>query len=281
MISKALSYLFDDYQKKTNILFFKHTLYAYVVIRCVVWLFNYNLLFCEPTISLLNFVPINPLDYPAYFLYFSSNSFLPLLCIVSSIIISLLSIVKKSTLVTDLILYLLVINIHYKLYTALTGGDAILNNLLFLGAFARTKFISSNSFYHLLLKLLHNFSVIALMFQVCIVYFYSAMVKWLDHDWLNGSAMYYISEIKHFSNGMLAGTSVPSALSFILSYLVLLYQSFFPFFIFMKKYKNLFLACGIIMHLYISVTMGLLFFGLLMICTYFLFFDFKKVHIHN
>ncbi len=262
-------------------LVFKYALYAYVIIRCVVWLCNYNLLFCEPTISLLNFVSVKPLDYPAYFLYFSSNSFLPALFIVSSIIISLLSILKKSTLATDLLLYILVLNIHYKLYTTLTGGDAILNNLLFLGAFARTKFISSESFYHSLLKLLHNFSVIALMFQVCIVYFYSAMVKWVDYDWLNGSAMCYISEIKHFSNGILSGASVPSALSFILSYLVLLYQSFFPAFIFMKKYKNLFLGCGIIMHLYISVTMGLLFFGLLMICTYFLFFNFKKEHIHN
>lgn len=262
-------------------LFFKYALYAYVIIRCVVWLCNYNLLFCEPTISLLNLVSVNPLDYPAYFLYFSNNSFLPALFIVSSIIISLFSILKKSTLVTDLLLYILVLNIHYKLYTTLTGGDAILNNLLFLGAFVRTKFNLADTFFNSLLRLMHNLSVMALILQVCIIYFYSALVKWYDSDWLNGTALLYISETKHFSSWSIANMSLPQGISAIVSYLVLFYQSLFPFFLFLKKHKNMFLWCGVIMHLYIMLAMGLVFFGLIMICTYFLFFNFKKEHINN
>lgn len=124
--------------------------------------------------------------------------------------------------------------------------------------------------------MLHNFSFLALLVQVCIVYFYSAMAKWADADWTSGNAITLVNKAAHYSNYFLmSNANTLHPVSMFVSYFVLLYQTTFPLFVFIPKIKRQFLTLGILMHLYISFVMGLFFFGLIMVLTYVLFYDFS------
>jgi hypothetical protein len=54
---------------------------------------------------------------------------------------------------------------------------------------------------------------------------------------------------------------------------VLAYQILFPAVVWFKKIKKPFLILGILMHVYISLVMGLVLFGLIMIICYAIFWE--------
>ncbi len=116
-----------------------------------------------------------------------------------------------------------------------------------------------------------------MILQVCILYGFSALAKWYDADWLNGEVVYVTSQAQYYSRSFVINT-VDSFhfLTVIITYVVLLYQSLFPFLIWVKGIKRYFLHFGVVMHLYIAFVMGLFFFGWIMVITYVLFYDFKE-----
>lgn len=176
----------------------------------------------------------------------------------------------------DLCIYFIIININSKIYTSLTAGDPLLANMCFLMSFLRKDFARKETFYGDLSVLLHNVSFVALIIQVCIVYAYSALAKWVDTDWQNGTAVDIVNRTYHYSRLFIVHHADGLfSLSFILSYVVLVYQSLFPVLVWFKSIKKHFLTIGVIMHLYIAFVMGLFFFGLIMALTYLLFYDFK------
>lgn len=214
----------------------------------------------------------------AYLIYSSKNSNLALLFIYATLLFSLISLFnRKSCLALDLLIYVLVLNLDIRVYTTSTAGESLLVNLCFLSAWLRKDFGHGNGVYDQLKIVLHNVSYYALILQVFILYGYSALAKWYDADWLSGEAVYLTSKSFHFSRSFI----VDNADSFhfvtvITTYILLAYQSLFPLLVWIKKIKPYFLFMGVIMHLYIAFVMGLFFFGLIMIMTYVLFYDFKK-----
>ena len=79
-------------------------------------------------------------------------------------------------------------------------------------------------------KLFHNAAVLCIMIQICLVYFISALAKWLDADWLSGNAVGVIAQSSVFSLPILANSKGLSWLFLIANYVVLFYQSLFQTF---------------------------------------------------
>lgn len=236
------------------------------------------MLYGEHAISLTYNSSIGFFKSLAYIIYSSKNSNVALLFIYTTLLFSLISLFgKKSYLLLDLLIYLMVLNLDIRVYTTSTAGESLLVNLCFLSAWLRKDFSIGTSIYNQIKIVLHNVSFIALVLQVCILYAYSALAKWYDVDWLNGEAVYLSCKAFHYSRSFVVD-NVDSfhLLTVIATYVLLVYQSLFPFLVWIKKVKRYFLFIGILMHLYIAFVMGLFFFGIIMIITYVLFYDFEE-----
>jgi len=270
----ALNHMWSDYRKKENAVLFKNLLYLYLLFKCVLWLLNAELLFGDYAISFIRQYPLAWWRKPAFILYYTDSFSVAILFVFSVASISIYSLVKRSTLLADVLLFLLVLNIHLKAYTTLTGAESILHNLLFISSFVRTRFLENTNKLKRLSIILHNAGIYALAFQVCLIYFYSSLAKWYNADWINGEAIHLVNQTAHYSTPfLLQHASFLFPLAWILNYIVLIYQSLFPLLGIFGKYKNKFLLLGIFMHLYIALVMGLFFFGILMIICYALFWN--------
>ncbi|MBK6522308.1 MAG: hypothetical protein IPG08_08205 [Sphingobacteriaceae bacterium] len=277
-MNKAIAYIFNDYRKQKNARLFKNLLYGFLIIKCVLWLLNFDILFGEHAVSLVYNEPIGFFKQFAYLIYLSKNSALACGFIFTVLLLSLYSLFdKRSYVLTDLIIYLLVLNLDIRIYTTTTAGESILVNLCFLSSWLRKDFNIGSGVYDKIKIVLHNVSYLALILQVCILYGFSALAKWYDADWLSGEVVYLTSKAQYYSRSFVINT-VDSFhfLTVIITYLVLLYQSLFPFLVWVKSIKRYFLHFGVIMHLYIAFVMGLFFFGWIMVITYVLFYDFKE-----
>lgn len=277
-MNKLISYLFDDFRKQKNALLFKNLLYLFLLIKCIFWLLNFDILFGEHALSASTPSNVSFFKKPAYFIYFHPYPLLALLSIYLLLYLMLFSLLnKRSYLFIDLVIYLLVLNLNIRIYTTTTAGESLLVNLCFLSSWLRKDFAIGHTFYDQLKIVLHNVSFYAIALQVCVVYGYSALAKWYDTDWTSGEAVYLTSKAFHYSRSFIVD-HVDSFFSLTvgLTYLVLLYQTLFPFIVWLKPLKKYFLLIGILMHLYIAFVLGLFFFGMIMTLTYVLFYDLEK-----
>jgi len=276
-MNKVVTYFFDEYRKQRNARLFKNLLYVFLVVKCLLWLFNFDILFGEYAVSLTYKEPIGFFKSFAYIIYLSKSSNLALWFICTTLLLSLVSLFgKRSYVLADLIIYLLVLNLDIRIYTTTTAGESLLVNLCFLSAWLRKDFNKGIGTYDQIKVLLHNTAFIALILQVCVLYGFSALAKWYDADWISGEAVYLTTKAEHYSRPFMVNIADPiHFLTVAVTYILLLYQSLFPLLVWIKKIKPYFLLIGVLMHLYIAFVLGLFFFGLIMVITYVLFFDFK------
>jgi hypothetical protein len=284
-MTKAIAYAFDDYRKQTNASLFKNLLYVFILLKCFFWSLNFDLLFGENALSYIPTDIVTIEEYKnkisfgkhfAFLLMYSTQTWHFVFALITLAGISIFSINKRSYYVLDAIVYFLILNINLKTYASTTAGDPLLSNLCFLSIFLRNDFTRTQGVWGDLKILFHNFSFLALITQVCIVYFYSALAKWYDPDWVHGEAIYLVNQARHYSNWFLVKNADSiHAFSVFITYFILIYQSAFPVFAFLPKIKKYFLHIGVLTHLYISFVIGLFFFGLIMALTYVLFYDFE------
>lgn len=280
MSHKVITYLFDDYHKRRNAKLFKNGLYAYILLKCVFWTLNFDLLFGEHSLAFIKPYEVSVFKQFAFVLYYATQPWFAMLALCTLIFICSASLVKnRSYVLLDFLMYLIILNINAKTYTSTSAGDPLLANLCFLSIFLQKNFTRSTTFYGDLRVLLHNMSFIALITQMCIAYAYSSLAKWFDVDWQNGAAVHIVNMTHHYSRAFLVDNAgVLYLFSFVMSYAVLFYQTLFPVVVWFKKPKRYFLHFGVAMHLYIAFVMGLFFFGLIMALTYVLFYDFDEDH---
>jgi hypothetical protein len=211
----------------------------------------------------------------AFLLYKQSDSNAGFYFIIPLILLCILNLFKlKIYFVSDLAIWFLVININNQIYPTLTGGDYLLNQLLFFSCFINDKYKRPNNQVKMVV---HNLGVLLVMIQICLVYFFAAFAKLTDQSWLSGNAVYFTSQINHYSLPFILNNL--SGLGFLfklLNYLVITYQILFPFVVWIKKIKKPFIVVGIVMHLYIAFVMGLVSFGLIMIIPYIFFWPGNK-----
>ncbi len=173
-----LAYLFDDYRKQQNARLFKNLLYGFLIIKCFFWLTNFDILFGEHAVSLTFDAPLGFFKKLAYFIYSSNNTSYAMIFIYVVLALSIGSLFSKKTyVVVDILIYILVLNLDTRVYTTSTAGESLLVNLCFLSSFLQKYFLKGTGIYNQLKIVFHNVSFLALVLQVCILYGYSALAK--------------------------------------------------------------------------------------------------------
>jgi hypothetical protein len=275
-LEKLISYFFFDYHLKFQTLWFKRLLFVFVILKSIYWLCYFDLLFGNNSIVYLNQPSIGVFKNFAFLL----NTYpYPSACLIFILLIlglSCIGLFRHAYFIPDLFLWFLVITIHNRIYPTLTGGDHLLSQFLFFNILLSKYSITSSTWQSSLKIVLHNLAVIAVITQICLVYFLSALAKLTDEGWLSGKALISISQINHFSLFSLNYKQTFSPFLVILNYLVLFYQLLFPFFIWFKKIKKPLLIFGILMHIYIAFVMGILAFGVIMVLAYVYFWPMKE-----
>ncbi len=267
--------MFEEQHWRPNSRIFKNTLYVFILLKCIIWFLNFDLLFGANALSWLKQFGVSTYSAPAFLLHHYSSSGLSFIFLSVLLVLTSVQLLRRSTLaIVDLLIAVIVLNIHTVTYTSTTAGDPLLVNICFLSAFLQKGSIHEMGAMPELRRLLHNMSYVALMLQMCILYFYSSLAKWFDPDWFGGNAVHLVNMTTYYSRPWLADhADALMPLSRVLTYVVLIYQTLFPVLVFVKPVKRYFLWIGILMHLYISCVIGLYFFGIIMLITYILFLD--------
>ena len=278
MKEKVFQYFSDQmhFQRRSTV--FKKLLYILVLVKSVFWLSHYALYFSENSIIYTKpFSNLGIIQNAAFLLHQMNSNNAGFFFIIPTLLIALAGLFKFRILIlTDLLLWFLVVNIHNRIYSTMTGGEVLMNQLLFFNAFIGypTKKSTSFSSYQ---NILHNFGSLGVIVQVCFVYFFSALAKLQNESWLEGNAIIETLQVAHYSTTFLSKAVLTLPWLFVaLNYIVLLYQLFFPVLVWIKKIKKPFIAIGILMHLFIVFGMGLVTFGSVMILTYIYFWPLKE-----
>ena len=142
------------------------------------------------------------------------------------------------------------------------GGDNITRLMLIYMLFLlphRAKFSSGP-----LRVWLHNIAVLAIIFQLIVMYTASGFFKSIGEWWREGTAMYYISQVQLYSlPGASKLFSIP-LIVYVATYVPMAYQLLFPMAI-ISRFKLPWIGLGILFHLGIAVLMGLVTFSTVMI----------------
>lgn len=276
MVNRVISYMLDDYHALKRAHLFRRLMYALVLLQCGAWTLQFDLLFGANSVVVAGVFPAEALHRPAFLLFRFTAPFAAGIFIAIAALLAALLLLAQHRLHgwlsvgLHLLLWLLMLNLHNRIYAALTGGHFLLNQFLFFQAFLSAGRFPALAPDRPLIRLLHNLAVVAIVLQLMLVYLMSAWAKLQDPMWLNGSALSLISQIRHYAPGN--GFAHLGVISMLINYAVIVYQLLFPFsLLFPRSIKMLFLAAGLLMHLFIALAMGLGSFGLVMMAGYVFF----------
>ena len=202
---------------------------------------------------------------------------------VAGILVTFAYTIGYKTRVTAVLFYIFTWSIGRRDFYILNGGD----NLLYILAFYMM-FVDAGAYFSLdaarrrpepedarpFEALFHNFGVLAIMIQLCLLYFTSALYKLQGHMWYDGTAIYYVLRTAEFNLTPLGGWLYHNAfLVTALTYMTLVFQSAWPWLVW-NRYARPFLAIGAIgLHLSIAYFMGLYWFSFVMIAAEFAIFS--------
>lgn len=226
---------------------------------------------------------LNILSHPA-------NSYLTWfyqLFVVGQIVCLIFGILRILPVLSSIGIYLTTANLFHKGFLMFTGGEVLVNILLFYLIFIQTtnqqrgggvkgllRRRIETPYFSELQTILNNTFYWIILIQICVVYFYSTAYKLFDPNWTSGNALMYISQIEGYSSASVRWMFADHQLfSQIATYSSLLYMGLFPILVWFKRIKVPFLLYGVIFHLLISFGMGIFTFGIIMILCYLLFLD--------
>ncbi|MCY8797227.1 DCC1-like thiol-disulfide oxidoreductase family protein [Bacillus inaquosorum] len=183
--------------------------------------------------------------------------------------------------------------LFYSLYVRFSyigdGGDNLMVITLFYLLFANTtKYFSIDAALRkkevyvsdcrkTIANIIQYFVVLFCVMQVCIVYVTSAIYQIMGETWNNGTALYYISQVKTVAMPFLESVvSHHIYLSVVICYSSVLLKIAFPFLIINKKTKWLAVLMVCLLHLGIAFGMGLYSFSIVMIAIELVIFTDKE-----
>nr|WP_026680391.1 HTTM domain-containing protein [Priestia megaterium] len=209
------------------------------------------------------------------------------------IVVAILFTVGYKTRIVTIINFIFLYSIDQQNAVILDGGDNIMAITLIYMFFIKTnKYLSvdkmlkkegrfSNNFY---LNIIHNFGVLAIIVQLCILYLNSSLYKVMGELWQNGTAIYYILQVQEFNLPWISDIIISSDFLIVFStYFTILVQIAFPFLLFNKVTKYIVLILLVTLHLGIAVVMGLITFSLTIILTDAILIsdkDYKNIYIY-
>ena len=151
------------------------------------------------------------------------------------------------------------------------GGDNIARIVLLYMIFADVSGRRERS-VSLVSGLLHNAAILAVVIQVSMLYLSTGMYKIMGEYWQNGVALYYILRVNSYSwTGLGELLYANEYIVVLLTYATVLFEIAFPFALFNRWTRRSILAAGVLFHLGIAVSMGLVAFSWMMLSLYFVF----------
>jgi hypothetical protein len=248
---------------------FLRCLYLFTILKCIYWLARFDLFFGEQSLFPHKVHNLSGLREIPFLLYDQTSASWSLISIIAAGLIgAFLLFARTFRFPFALLLWLIVLNIHYKTYGALTAGDYLHNQFLFFAVFM-SPFPPPANRWREIRMLLHNLGSLAAIIQVCLAYCLAGLAKAADPVWQTGDALALTLTVEHYrtfhSPDFLKGI-LP-----VLNFLVIVYQLTFPVLIWLRGVKKWILALGIVMNLYVMFGMGLVSFGAIMLISYLLF----------
>lgn len=114
----------------------------------------------------------------------------------------------------------------------------------------------------------------AIMIQVCIIYLFSGIHKLHGETWINGTALYYILNSDDFSPSHFNQLFTQSLILVkVATWFTIFFQLTFPFLIWYKPFKKIYIILGIILHISIFIMMKIDNFSFVMIAIYSIFIN--------
>lgn len=130
---------------------------------------------------------------------------------------------------------------------------------------------SSNGPRSGLSAVIHNLSVLAVVVQLCCIYFFTGLYKVMGDMWQTGVAMYYVSRVHWFTwPGVSEVIYQNEYFVVLLTYGTVVFELAFPFLLFNRYARWGAIVAGFTFHAGIAVLMGLLGFSWVMLSLYFL-----------
>jgi hypothetical protein len=192
----------------------------------------------------------------------------------AQVVFCILGLLNRFKIMSAIVVYFTTTMLHYKSYGMLTGGDTLINILLFYLIFLQP---SSKDFNSKSLSTLWNASVFFIVqMQVVVLYFFSAYYKWLEYDWISGEAMFRVLINPDFSHPLIfENLNENNFLLSLSTWFVLIFQSLFPVLVYLRKFKGIFLFIGMLIHFSIFLIIGLFGFSFIMMIAYLVFYKFQ------
>lgn len=226
-----------------------------------------------------------------------NSSFLFFDCIYHiGIIITIFYLIGYKGRLFSILTYLFFYSLYVRSFHITDGGDNLLVvNMFFLMFTHNTAYFSydsmfrnsdreesKDSLYYKLSVIIHNIAVLFCVIQLCVVYFFSGVYQLMGEMWQNGTALYYISQVREFSRPTLDYlVNHYIGLTVLITYLSILVKIAFPFAVINKRLKPFIIMAMILFHAGIGVGMGLLTFSLIMIVMELLMFtdgEYRKIY---
>lgn len=176
--------------------------------------------------------------------------------------------------------FILTLSLYKRNPWYLTGGDNVAILVLFFLIFVEywhvgKALIWSNTQRGVRVSaLVHNFALLACRLQVCLMYLASGIYKCNGKEWIHGTAIYYVLQVREFQLPGLTHIFISSPIVVTLvTYATMVFQISFAFVIWRGKLKPFIFGCALVFHFMIAIEMGLVWFSIQMIAVDLLFFQ--------
>lgn len=185
--------------------------------------------------------------------------------------------------ISVIILYLLLFIFKIRNIYLLDGADNVISVILpfflFINTYSliskyeiiKNKILCKFRLYKINNLLSYYFSL-AIMVQICIIYFFAGLHKLQGDVWRNGTALYYVLNSNDFSPTIFNQYITKSLFIVkLLTWFTIFFQLTFPFFVWFKKSQKLYILLGVILHIGIFFMMKIDNFSFILISCYSIF----------
>lgn len=167
--------------------------------------------------------------------------------------------------VSAILVYVGVMVLYWRVTPYLTGGNYLLHILLFYLIWM-DEGEGEKSYFS---KLLSNTALLACKVQLTVVYVFTGLYKLAGEAWRSGEAVSIITHVDEFTlpwfEASLANVDWLMAAA---NYGALIYFFAFPIMVWWDRYRLVFLAIGVTLHIAMGIVLGVMDFSLVMIVAY-------------
>lgn len=271
-----------NFDRKIGVTIFRIIMGFLILKDFISYFFNRHFLF--PTNGIVTYESyldiIKYYDLSWLYINFNNENNIILFCVLG-ILFSTTFILGLCTRISSLFLFFLLFIFKIRALYLLDGSDNVISVMLpffiFLDSYS---LIDSYQNFTLRIKckvqpylnITSKWFSIAMMLQICIIYFFASLHKLQGEDWIEGSALYYVLNSDDFSASFLNSVITSSVILVkLFTWLTIAFQLSFPFLVIAKRTKYPILIIGVLFHMGIFILMRIDNFSVIMLACYSVF----------